>query len=212
MVADTIDINAAFRLDAKRKKSSGNYRVDFESDALLVNMDAKELNSVFSAGLLQILQKQISDVTETVSPATLQRRQRHRANPGTRSYHRRYAGGRIGDLPPSTSVRKFNDSGRMARHPVVNVRRRTSGQSAAVVNWPANRFDPKTGGNIDNIISDAQRLIPLLRGDIRQTREVGDLIRTLSEGSIAISEAQLREKQRQLRRIQLQIGRRLLGL
>lgn len=72
---------------------------------------------------------------------------------------KRYSGGRIGFMPPSGSVRLFNDSGRLADglYVMQNVKEKNW-----TINVPANRLDPTTFGDMAAFVRMVDRLRELV--------------------------------------------------
>lgn len=185
-----INVNAVFSQKKTISKKTGkirlkNYRIDIIADDLIIDLRARETNADFTGLLQEILDKQWSRVTETVSPSTLARRESAQRNPGSRTNQKRYAGGKIGALTPNQTPYKFRDSNRM-RHTTIKLRTKSTGEAAATINVPANRLDPTTFGNqaqFQQMILDLRRLIPILGGRIE-----GEAQAQLDKGMTALLE------------------------
>ena len=232
-----IDVNSAFEPLSKTSVLGGgqtefraaktkagkpkNFAVEIESDRMYVSLDAREANKTFGAQLQAILAKQIESVKEDVSASTLRRRERdynmERRGNATRRHRKRFAGGRIGAVPPNDPGsgarwrKKFNQSGRM-RFTTVRPRQRSSSVSTATINFPANRLDPRTTDRVDGIIADAKRLIPMLGGktsDPQQRKDFEDLMQAHAEAATATSDAELQRKRAELRKIQVDIVKQI---
>jgi hypothetical protein len=245
---EVVDINAAFRLQRKTLKTgevkSYQYRVDFKADPLYVHLDANAANGILADTLREIVKREIKEVVAPAAHATIARRRRYEAEargatrtekPRTRkdgstvttkrtsgtsrSYMTRYAGGRIGEVPPSGSVRLFNDSGRLADNLVLKVRTRSSGESVITLDCAGNRFDPRTFGGgepalIANVIQRIQQYVPSLGGKLtgRTAVEYDRMLREVAQLVVAAGEAQRRALEVRLRQLQMKVLRSIAGL
>lgn len=117
--------------------------VEFQTDELLFNLDEFVLGQGPAEAIATILAEQIRAIKRTVSDATIRRRQSAMRNPNSKSYRKRYAGGRIGPTPPTDSTTYGNDSGRLARS--IHVRDNPT-DASYTVNVAANRFDEESFG------------------------------------------------------------------
>lgn len=206
-----INVNAAWRQVERTSKRTGkvsrkNYKVDFQIQDLIVDTDARALNSEFSELVKEVVKQEMQGISEVASLATRQRRQRAERDRQSGWYRKRYSGGRTGETVPNQSVRLFNDSNRMSNNLTLRARINSAGQSVITMNVPANRLDPRTFGSA-GAFNEMQRklrsLVPIL--DSKTTpvsnrfleKGMRDLLEGLVASGKARHEALLRKRRRQ---------------
>lgn len=195
-----IDVHAEMREQVRTLKRGvqRRYVVDFQIQDLIVDTRPGPLGDEFAGVIRDLLQEQWRAIRKTVSPATLERRERYRKRPQGRSYTKRYAGGRIGETPPTTSIRYGTDSGRTVDNLFLRPRRRSSGESVVTVNTPANRFKVDLFGSaaqFQEYLGEMRRQVPLLRGQVDATtsREIRGALTELQRGLISNNQARYRQ-------------------
>ena len=199
-------------------------RVDLKVDNLIVDMRNKELNRDLGELIRETMFKQLNASKETVAPETVERRlraARQRGKP-TRSFQKRYAGGRIGFKAPQEDYERFGtrpdkwgvDSGRLLRHMAVRLRKRSGGESVATINVPVNRLEPVAfGRGFRAFMAKLKTVMPILEGDIppRDRPEWRRRIEAMTDGIISNNEKLWLRKKRDLRRAQIAAIRALGG-
>lgn len=145
---------------SKSGKVKRTIRIDAEP--MHINVDPKALGAPVAESIANHYRERVRGITAMASEATVRAREvAARAFPAGKSWAvKRYAGGRLGALPPNQTNRAFNDSGRFANGIVASA----SSDNAWRVNVAANRLDESTanGGaaGVDRIWNRLVELIP----------------------------------------------------
>lgn len=129
-----------------RTSIGGKQRTTVEclSGPLVHNLDPRELGRGPAEAIAQLFKDRIAMIATRASDATIKARQAAARRMAQPDVQRRYAGGRMGPMPPNQSDRLFNDSGRL-RESIVARAAQTAGHVGAwVVNFAANRLSPDT--------------------------------------------------------------------
>jgi hypothetical protein len=181
-----------------KKGVQRRYVVDFQIEDLIVDTRPGPLNDEFANVIREIVVQQWKAIRKPVAPATLERRERAKRDGKSRSYKKRYDGGRIGPTPPTPSIRYALDSGRTVDNLFLRPRRRSSGESVVTVNTPANRFKEDLFGNdaaFQGYLAELRSQIPLLRGqvDAATSREIRGALEELKKGLASANEARYRQ-------------------
>ena len=206
------DVWAVWRQKAKTSKATGkvarkHFRVDLVVPYLAVNLDAKAANAEFGTELKQMLQEELRGITREVAPSTVERRERAARDRKSKWYRRRYQGGRMGELPPApadgrVATRYALDSSRLVESIHVQIRDRSTGQSAATINVAANRLDPRYFGGAGAfrlVVETLRQSAPMLAGKFSgdSARQLRAATEKLARGAIAASEAKARALKRE---------------
>jgi hypothetical protein len=158
------DINLTRRQGtlASGEMRKARYAFDIRSEPLLFDLNEMALGGKLAEVWAQRIRDNIHGIAEPASKAT----QAFRAAAGaafTRGEQwavQRYAGGRIGALPPGQSDKLFNDSGRLEHS--IHVRQNLT-DASYTVNMAANRFNRETfGRNYDAVVAKFVSLVPTL--------------------------------------------------
>lgn len=129
-------------------------------------------------------------------------------------------GGRIGETPPTTSVRLFNDSGRLRNHLVLRPRKSSRGSAVLTLNVPGNRFDPRPesgwSGGTAAMEAMYQRLValaPSVGGKLTgaSARKVNRATQDVLSGMVATNERKLARLRANRNRALLSLARALGG-
>lgn len=145
--------------------------LSIKAEPILHDLSETNLGAGPAAAIQAAIIKQIQNITEVAKPATILRRQSARQLLATgvaadnkaaaktktaktwiaqgfkgaigegHATVARYTGGRLGELPPTGSVRLFNDSGRLAKSILV---RQNTQEENWTINVAANRLDEST--------------------------------------------------------------------
>jgi len=189
---DVIVINEGFQ-ERRRTTSSGTksrYTITVTAEPIIHNFSAEKLGEGPAIAIREAIVKQIKAITEVANLATIKRRQNAAKAIQAGKTDKRYSGGRMGAIPPSGSVRLFNDSGRLADGIFV---RQNPQEKNWTINVPANRLDPstfKSQGAFVGMVNRLRELVPALVnpfGDKDVAQAIldgidGVLIRTLDKG------------------------------
>lgn len=161
------------RVEERRRTTSAgtNSRqtVTFTGEPIVHDYAGIKLNRRVAEAIAALIKRQIAEITEKASEATILKRKYAKAAfaRGAAWAVKRYAGGRIGALPPEAASedRMFNDSGRLAAG--IAVMQNTEEQSFTI-NVAANRLDTRTfaAGQFDAMINRLRQLVPALRGGV----------------------------------------------
>lgn len=204
------------RTNAKGKVTRKNMRVDFTIPDLVVNTDARAANMEFGEIIAKMVQEELRTNSVPVSDSTEIRRAVYgRQDTSTRSYRRRYTGGRIGETPPAARdgrvLNRFAlDSGRLIDSIIVRPRNTSRQQPVATMNVAANRLDPKYWGNVGSFRYFIERLriaSPILAGNFRgKARAVLDkAVEDLADAAVEQKRqkmlARLRRRNREILRV-----------
>ncbi|MDX1469776.1 MAG: hypothetical protein R3258_10590 [Acidimicrobiia bacterium] len=160
----TIVLHGVYVERARQLKSGKvKRRVTVQTDAtpILHFFDEELLGAGPAEAMAEIYRDAVKGIAGFVSGATRDRRERHRKSTGTRSYQRRYMGGRTGHTPPQpNSVRWGTDSGRLADGIAV---RHVPSQKSFITNVPANRLNRETfGRGFDAFLAELAKRAPVL--------------------------------------------------
>jgi hypothetical protein len=209
-----IDINGPWRTLQKRSKSGALAKraktsIDIKADPLLVDPDAKDSATIYAGAIRDIIQRQIRGISKRVSTATVERRERASRNTTSRSYKRRYAGGRTGETPPDpNSTQWASDSDRLVNGIVVGRPRASSRFGAAVtVNVPANRLEPISFGvsQFASFRDELRRLVPAMDADFtsdaQSVTEIRKALAEIADMTLSNKEADYRRKLAQRRKL-----------
>ena len=189
---DVIVINEGFQ-ERRRTTSSGTksrYTLTVTAEPIIHNFSAEKLGEGPALAIREAIVKQIKAITEVANLATIKRRQSAAKAIQAGKNDKRYSGGRMGAMPPSGSVRLFNDSGRLADGIFV---RQNPAEKNWTINVAANRLDPstfKSHGAFVGMVNRLRQLVPALVNpfgdkDVVHAIEagIGDvLIRALKRG------------------------------
>lgn len=144
-----------------RVAGKSRYTVTIKSEPLLIQTDPKALGAGPAQAIADHLKQRVSDITETVSPATMKARLSAQKGviAGQAWAMKRYSGGRIGTRAPARTDKLFHDSGRLIES--IRVGATSTGY---VINVAGNRFDPTTlnGGQeaLMRIMERLRELVP----------------------------------------------------
>jgi hypothetical protein len=118
------------------------YSVSIDAKPLVHTFDAKALGRGPALAIAEHLRGRVAAINTPASPATVRKRRAaaKALASGESTASKRYGGGRMGFMAPGQSEMLFNDSGRTAKGIVANATK----DNQWVVNFPANRFDPRT--------------------------------------------------------------------
>jgi len=199
---DVINVNAGFREQVRelKKGTQKRYVIDFEIEDLIVDTRPGPIGDEFANVIKEIIVQEWkagSVKHDAVRSSTLLRRQQYRRDRNSKSYKKRYSGGRIGETPPGTSVRYGIDSGRLVDNLFLRPRRRSSGESVVTLNTPANRFKEVLFGDphqFQEFLKELQSMVPLLGGrvDATTSREIKAALKELNDGLVSNNEAKYR--------------------
>jgi hypothetical protein len=147
-------------LEARTTKSGkGRFAVRIDAEPIIINNSPKELGKPVAEAIANHFRQRIRTLAAVTSPATLRARKvaAKAFAEGKAWAMKRYAGGRIGSLPPNQTEMLFRDSGRFADSIVANA----SADNAWRINVAANRLDPATAGT-SGVQRIWQRLVQLI--------------------------------------------------
>lgn len=194
-----IDVHAGLRKQVRQLKKGPQtrYTIDFSIQDLLVDTGSGPLAAEFGALFKDLVQKQWKSSKKLAKASTIQRRERARRNPNTRSYRKRYAGGRIGETPPTGSVRYAVDSARFVDNIVLRPRKRSDGESVITMNVPANRLRPEEFSSqaaFDEFYRKLTEIVPILGGKVTadQSTIIRQALDDFTKGMISNNEAKFR--------------------
>lgn len=185
------------RRTLKSGKTKDRLSINVTSEVVVVDFDDRRLGRGPSEAIRDYLEKQVKGIDATAAPETIARRRRHRANPDTKSYKRRYTGGRTGHKPPTTSVRLFNDSSRLSEGLFVRENRKERGWT---INVPANRLNPQHwGGELQRVLEQLREHVPEIASPRKliTTPEVRKAINQSIEDMITVASSRLAAKKRE---------------
>lgn len=209
-----IDVNGPWRTLQKRSKSGAlagkaKTSIDIKADPLLVDPDARDAATIYAGAIRDIIQRQIRGISKRVTKSTVERRQRAARNSTSRSYKRRYAGGKTGETPPDpTSTQWASDSDRLVNGIVVG-RPRSSNRFGAVVtvNAPANRLEPISFGvsQFASFRDELRRLVPAMDADFtsdaQSVTQIRKALADIADLTLSNREADYRRKLAQRRKL-----------
>lgn len=158
---DVIVINEGFQ-ERRRTTSTGTksrYTITVTAEPIIHNFSEEKLGEGPAEAIKAAIVKQIKGITEVANLSTIKRRQSAARSIQAGKTDARYSGGRIGAMPPSGSVRLFNDSGRLADGIFV---RQNPQEKNWTINVPANRLDPSTFKSFASFTSMVNRLRELV--------------------------------------------------
>jgi hypothetical protein len=146
----------------ERRSATGRMRrtIRIDAEPMVINMDPKALGKPGADAIANHYREKVRGIAATASATTVKARKAAAKafSEGKSWAMKRYAGGRIGALPPNQSDRLFNDSGRFADSIVANA----SNDNAWRINVAANRLDDKTAGpaGVERIWNRLVQLVP----------------------------------------------------
>ena len=162
--------------------TTSRYTMTLTAEPIIHDFAALKLNPAVAKAIGELIKKQIGDIKEKASEATIEKRAR-----AAEAYARgkpwalkRYAGGRTGGMPPESASydRLFNDSGRLAQSIAVMQNPKEEGFT---INVAANRLNPETfsGGAFTRMIERLRELAPAFKGGIEvlQDQAVNDAVK-----------------------------------
>jgi hypothetical protein len=202
-----------------RTSASGKttFSVVIKSEPIVVNTGPAALMQPIAQAVAHHLRERMSGITETASKATLKARAaaQRAMQAGAAWATKRYAGGRIGSMPPNTSDRKFNDSGRFVKGLVAAY----AGKDGTFrINVPANRLDPSTTSDgqagVERIWKELVRLVPEF-GDpsmLMQNDVIKATVKRASNEMIKIARARTDELQVSAARALFSIVKQAIGI
>jgi hypothetical protein len=138
------------------------YTIEIRSEPLLMDLNELVLGGTLAEVWAERIRDNIRGIAIPASEATQAFREAAvgALTRGEAWAKQRYAGGRIGAMPPNTSDKLFSDSGRLAVG--VHVKQNLT-DASYTVNLPANRFNPETfGRGYDAMVSKFVSLVPML--------------------------------------------------
>lgn len=145
------------------KSGKVKQRITIQTDAtpILHLFDEEALGAGPAQAITEAYQAGIKGIRSFITGATKDRRERHVKNPNTRSYKKRFMGGKTGHTPPKPhAIRWGNDSGRLADGITT---RHVPSQKAFITNVPANRLFRETfGPGFDAFLAELVRRAPVL--------------------------------------------------
>ena len=158
----------------ERQRTTGSgttsrYTMTLTAEPIIHDFAALKLNPAVAKAIAELIKKQIGEVSAQASEATIQKRIYARAafDRGAAWAKKKYAGGRIGSLPPGAVSydRLFNDSGRLAQSIAVMQNPKEEGFT---INVAANRLRPETftGDQFTRMVTKLRELVPALRGGV----------------------------------------------
>jgi hypothetical protein len=163
---ERIDLLGPFQ-ELRRTTGAGTksrVTVEIESKPLLFHFDDNRLGAGPALAIAKAITRGIRSIAEQVSATTSARRERSRQNPNTKSYQRRYSGGRTGLKPPGTGDQWGVDSGRLADG--IHVRQNPT-QATYTVNVPENRLNQSLfGAGFEAFLQKLYDLVPQLRPEV----------------------------------------------
>lgn len=220
-----IDLNGAWITEQKRSKKTGKLakkaktRVEITADPLIVDPDAQGAAVLYASAVAEVVSDQLLKINKTVTPETIERRNRHARNPNTKSYRVRYRGGRTGETAPETGNPKYGiDSGRLRGGISVRVRRRSTGVAVATLNVPANRLEPISFGlqHWERFRNDLRRLVPALEGnfdiDPRGAAKINKVLASIADNVVITKDAAYRRLVLKRRRMLIQLLQQATGV
>lgn len=147
---------------ASGKQRKARYAIDIKSEPLLMQLDGRDIGQGVAEAWAQRIRDNVLGIATPASKATQAMRAKGAAAlaRGERWAVKRYAGGRIGPMPPNQSDKLFNDSGRLAKgiHARANIT-----DSTYTVNFPANRFNPALfGPGYQEMVDKFVKYVPML--------------------------------------------------
>ena len=185
------------------------YTVEIESEPIVFDLAELRLGKGPAEAIREEMIADFNRITERASPATIDKRERAKVAlaAGKRWAVKRYSGGRTGTTPPSGSIRKLIDSGRLKNG--IFVRENRSDESWTV-NVPANRLKQEdfTPSAWRQFLLDFKRLIPSMNA--RELLRRPAFNRAIDE-AIADAIQKATDRGRDLRRANLRAAAGLLG-
>lgn len=179
----------------KKGKTTTRQTIQISAEPLIQNFAALELGKAPSAALAKLVKDQIQAVSETAAPMTIKAREEALAvmngtsdtepSAEMRSWVKaRYAGGKIGTVPPQGGDQLFNDSGRLAMI-TLQPNRAYTNDAVWEVNVPKNRLDPSTwSGDMASFLAMVKRLqkaVPVLGNDRAAIMENKEFVRAIAD-------------------------------
>lgn len=163
----------------KKGKTTTRQTIQISAEPLIQNFSALELGKAPANALAKIVKDQIMAVPAEAKPLTIESREAALAvmngtsetepSAEMRAWVKtRYAGGKIGTMPPKGGTQLFNDSGRLAMI-TLQPNRAYTNDAVWEVNVPKNRLDPSTwSGDMKSflaMVERLQKLVPVLGND-----------------------------------------------
>jgi hypothetical protein len=202
---------------ASGKRRSPRYAIEIRSQPLLHNFDDMMLGAGPANKLAEVIQAQGRGIAEHASESTQEKRRLAQiamaSGRASKWLMERYAGGRIGALPPNQTQFKFNDSGRLWKSIAV---RQNKTDRTFTVNVAANRLRPEkfeSGAySFQNMMADLVRLVPALNpANAAKNRDIENSIRDSIRDMIQKAEDVQAAKLKQLAMARRQAALQLLG-
>ena len=164
-------------LEQRVRNGKIRYSVGVRSEPLIHNLDPALLGKAPAEAIAALLRKKVRDIGAMASVATRGYRDRAaRAFAAGASWaNKRYAGGRIGPMPPGQTPRAFNDSGRFATSIVATANKT---ELSWTINVAANRLNEASGA-VQTIWNHLVRHVPEFGnpGKLLETKEVRGAVR-----------------------------------
>jgi hypothetical protein len=156
MSDDVIILNQG--LESRTSKTGRQrYTITVKAEPLVINMDPKTLGATAAQAIVTFFKQSIRNISASAAPNTIRARETAARNAGKPWVQRRYAGGRIGSMPPNAHGNTaFNDSGRFASSITANA----SSDGAWRINVAANRMQDATSGGVLRIWTRLVQLVP----------------------------------------------------
>lgn len=163
----------------KKGKTTTRQTIQISAEPLIQNFSALELGKAPASALAKMVKDQIEAVPAEAKPLTIESREAALAvmngtsetepSAEMRAWVKtRYAGGKIGTMPPKGGTQLFNDSGRLAMI-TLQPNRAYTNDAVWEVNVPKNRLDPSTwAGDMKSflaMVERLQKLVPVLGND-----------------------------------------------
>lgn len=141
-VFDPMIINQGLK-SRTSKSGKQTFSVSVTAEPIIINTGPAAFIAPVAQAVAHHLKERMRGISETASKATLKARKAAEMamQAGKPWATKRYAGGRIGAMPPNKSDRLFNDSGRFADGLVAAY---VGKDGTFRINVPANRLDPST--------------------------------------------------------------------
>lgn len=194
MAETIVVVNQGF---TTRTSSTGRTRttIDVSSEPLVHDLDPKRLGQGVAEAIARVIKERVASISVQAAPSTIASRKRKQKNVDMN----RYAGGRIGLMPPGRSDKLFNDSGRLIESIVAR-----PSEDQYIINVASNRFSTSTlyGGKLktpmaalDFITERFLELVPEVRDPalLMRSKLVRDAIDDGTAGMIKRGAARIKE-------------------
>lgn len=202
---------------AKGTQRKARYSFEIVSEPLLHDLNELNLGRGPAEAIKDLIKDQINGISVTASKATIAMRIKARAalERGESWATKRYAGGRIGIMPPGVSDKLFQDSGRLRESIFVSP---NLTDATYTVNVAANRLNPDLfGSGFTEMIGRLVALVPALnpktlRGMPTIERAIQQSVTDMIAKAQDNLDATIARKQAQLRSAQLRLAKTIGGI